>query len=658
MRSSFQRHGERKSWTHILAATMCFAFLASQAFAQGIVLGRREIFLDFGYLDDQEKSATQRVTDFTFRQRRFDERLLVRGDLSVLDPALLTINFSTSFGFLQDHAFSNGERLPSTGRLIGYDLVGNFLSEKSYSATLFANRSDTIDSREFIGMSETQSQNQGAIIFLKGFILPSSLSFRQESYQETSRFGGLEARRDDFRNILAYDGQNRYESHDVGVHAEFAHFQDHVQPAFSYGSRTANFYDRYHFGDRSPKLLSSRLNYIQRGGRLRFSTLTLDEELRIEHSPSLSTAYDYLFSRATSAGIATTAQTAVASLQHRLYESLRTGLSLRGTQVNFPAGGERILAARADTNYRKKLRGHGRLLAGVGGLYQFSDNRLVGREIAIFLEGHPAHIGLPFRLDQPGVIPGTILVSGETGAIFQEGLDYAVRLVGQFTEIDILSSARIREGDNLLIDYRIDVPGATTFSTRSFVSNIGLDYGWVNPYYSYERNVQNLLLGVAQGPLENLRAHATGIRFRWSGSRFSGTLQNEYRTQDSRLLPYTSLQFSQYLSFIPRHAFTFGLSFDEALFHYRIPARKTEAGTGRFSLGWAPAPSTTIEAFVADRIWKDTLAPNEDFRDAGIRIKWITGKVTFASSFNANWRRRNGALIQDFRWSADIMRRF
>ena len=685
-----------------LSAALCLMFCCSEAFAQGgIVLGRREFLLEFGHLNDQERSTTDKVTDFTFHQKRFNERLLTRGDLSVVDPAFLTVNFSATFGFLQDRVFTNGQRLPGRARLIGYDLSGNLLQEKDYSATVFANRSDNIDTREFIGTSETQNQSEGVILNLRGFILPSTLSFRKESFQEVSHFGGLDARLDDSRKILAYDGQNHWESHEAGLHAEFAGFDDHVQPAFSYGSRTVNSYERYHFGDLSPKLLTSRLNYIQRGGRLQFSNLTMDENLRIDHSRSFSTSYDYLFSRSTSGGTETTSQTAAVSLQHRLFESLRSGASVRGALVNVPGGNEHIFAARADTNYRKKLPRHGRLLASLGGLYQVSENRLpVGKEIPIFQENHTARIGVPFRLEQPRVVPGTILVTGPTGLIFQEDLDYLVKVIGEFTEIDILSPGRIREGDTLLVDYRVDVSAFIKYATRSMVFNTGPDFGWVNPYYSYERTIQNLLSGVAESPLENLKAHAAGVRFRWNGSKFSGTLQNEYRNQDSRLLPYTSLQFSQFLAYVPRRtvqvpggcpdlgvsppaqsvldqpklpskspcspsamgsfvrALTVGVSFDEAFYHYRTPVRKTESGTGRVTVGWTPQPLTTFEAFASVRVWEDTLSPYENFRDFGVRIKETIGKVIVASTFDAGWRRRNGSLMLGFRWSVDVMRRF
>src|SRR6266496_2503211 len=127
-----RRHGG-KAWKEACSAAICLISLASGASAQGgIVLGRREFLLDFGHINDQERSTTQGMTDFTFRDKRFDEKLLMRGSLYIMDPSLLTINFGLSLGFVQERVTANGERLPGSARFLGYDLIGNFLSEKSY----------------------------------------------------------------------------------------------------------------------------------------------------------------------------------------------------------------------------------------------------------------------------------------------------------------------------------------------------------------------------------------------------------------------------------------------------------------------------------------------------------------------------------------------
>ncbi len=643
----------------VLLLVTCHSSLVTAAWAQGLfVLGKREGFVEFGYEGDRQTSATNRVRDFASRQRLFDERVGLRGDMYILDRSLVTLNYGANFGFLQDRFSANGDILPERGRLIGYDMGGSVLPQKDLTSSWFASRADNIDTREFVGLTETISKDQGATVLFKKFFLPSTVSYRQEFSQEQSRFGDLLGLREDSRNIVSYDGQRRWTAHDVTAHYEFADLQDHVQPTFSFGSHTANFNDRFKFGEDVPKLLNSRLYYLRRGGRLEFSSINLQEDLRITHTPSLSSGYLYTFSHSNGSGSSTTTHTAVASLSHRLYESLSSGVSLQGGLNGFPNGGQRIMAARADTNYQKKLPRHGRLVAGLGGLYEISDNHFQGREIPVFQERHTARIGIPFRLDQFQAIPDSLLISAETGTIFLEDLDFIVRVLGNFTEIDILPSGRIRDGEILFIDYQVSVSPSLLYSTKSAVIRIGPDYGWVNPYYSYERLLQNLLSGTAEAPLENLRAHTAGIRFRWTGARFSGNFTNEYRNQDSFLLPYKSLQFSQFISYNPRRSFTLGLSLDETLYHFRIPERRTTSGSGCFSVGWRPWSSLIIEAFVSGRVWRDTIAANETFRDAGMRLKLYAGKFTFASSFNANLRQRNGNLTQDFRWVADINRRF
>lgn len=654
------KHGYKKgSLVCIPAATLCFLYLSSQAWAQGtVVMGRRQGFVSFWCEGDRGEGVTNGASDFTFSQRRFNEAVGIRGDLYVLDPAFVTVNYGSTFGLVQDRVSSSGQTMSGRGRLIAYDLEAEFLSGKNYSSKAYANRSHNIDSREFVGFVENRYQNQGAALFLKSFILPSTLSYVQEFSQQTFRFGDFLGRREYSTNLLTYEGRNRYGSHDVSAYYQLGDVQDHVLPELSFGSRTGYFMDRFRFGDELPKTLSSRLSHFRRGNELAFSSLILDEDLRIEHIESLSSGYHYLLSHFTSAdGSATTSHTAAASLQHRLYQSLNTGLSVFGTLASHPAGEQKAVGLRGDTDYRKLLPGRGQLLASLGGRYEISDNQLQGNEVPVFQERHTARIGLPFRLDQPRAIRETVFVSGESGTIFQENLDYLVRLLGEFIEVEILPSGRIQEGESLLINYRVSVSPSITFSTKAVSSSVGLDYGWINPYYSYQRSHQVLLSGVSQGILDNFKANTAGIRFRRSGVKLSGGLTNEYHTQESLLLPYTSLQFGQFISYIPRRSFTLRFNFDEGFYHYKIPERKTATGIGRLAVGWSPS-SITLDGFISVRIWRSTLTVDETFRDAGISAKWSAGKVTVTSLVSADLRQINRSVAHDFRWRADVTRRF
>ncbi len=113
--------------------------------------------------------------------------------------------------------------------------------------------------------------------------------------------------------------------------------------------------------------------------------------------------------------------------------------------MSFPGGGERRLGARVTANYQKNIPG-GKLLADYSRLLERRHQLSQIRELPVFQEKHTVRIGLPIRLDRPGLVPGSLQLRGESGTPFLEGFDYAVRFFGNTAEIEILPPSRIRDG--------------------------------------------------------------------------------------------------------------------------------------------------------------------------------------------------------------------
>ncbi len=646
----------------ILGACLCGFVLVPPATAQGMFgLGQREGFVEFGAEEDSIKSSVQGISDLSTSQRRFVERVGLRGDLYLIDPSFLTLTSGATFDFFQDHLTSNEELSAGTGELASYNFEARLLPGKQYTATVFANRMHSTHLREFAGTSELLTRNLGATVNLKSLFLPSTATYRQELTDERSHSADLLGERKEFTKIFTYDGRNHWESNDLGVRYEFANVKDLVIPSLSYRTHTGGVTHRFRFGKDLPRLLNFNLNYVHRNdtARLSSSALTADGEFDIQHTKTLSTAYHYVLSRYTAFGSETTAHTAAVSLQHQLYESLRTNLIFQGIHATLSNGTQTIYGGRVDSAYRKKLPAKGTLIANLDTRYEIQNDQIQGKTFSVFQEQHTAQIGIPFRLNQPRAIPGSVSVSGVTGTIvFVEGLDYLVRQVGEFVEIEVLPTGRIREGEVLLVDYQVSATPALEFSTLSGAFNIGADFGWVYPYYTFERNRQRLLAGLDAGSLENLRAHTLGARFRWTTKKLSALLINEYRSQDSRLLPYSSLQFSQLLAYSPRPSVTASLNFDEALSHYARPERRTTNGLGRLNIALTPLASLTVDGFLSLRLWRDSIAVDETFEQGGVRLHWTVSKFTATFSLSRDVRIRDTIQSREFRWFANIVRRF
>lgn len=647
-------------WSLILSVAVCFLILPSEAVARRVFeVGRWEGFVEFGFEWDSEKSTSEGAGDLALRKLRFEEKVGLRNSSFILDPRFVRLDSGLTAGFFQERLSVNGEESPSDGRILGYDLTATVLPEKPYTLTLFANRGQSSISREFAGTSDVLTENRGGTLSLKRIFLPSTLSYRRELLEEESRFGAFVGRREEVRNVFTYDARRTWEANDLSVRYEFADVDDRVFPKFSYRTHTAGLHHRLDFGEAVPKTLVSSFRYFRRGGRFEFSSMGIDEDLHIRHGEDLTTGYHYSFSRFSTQDGATTSHTGILSLGHQLYGSLTTDLSLRGTFSTFPTGRESIYGGRADLTYRKRIFWGGRLLAGLGGSYEVQDDRFEEREAFISREQHVARIGAPFRLDRPRVIAGSIVVIDEAGtSLFQEGLDYVVRFVGHFAEIDIVPGGRIADGRTLVVDYRVIVSPSVKFSTWANRFNIGFDYGWIYPFYSYERVTQDLLSGTDETFLEDMTDHTAGVEFRWDGTKFRGSLRNEYRTHDSRLLSFDALQFRQLLSYFPHPTVSLSLSLNESLFDFRDPTRERTSVVGRFSLGWRPRPTLSLEGFASARLWSDSISPDETAHKVGVRGMWSIGKFEMIPSFEYGVRERDGSDSQESRVMIRLIRRF
>jgi len=648
-------------WPSLLGGGIWFLFLVSDGRAQGIIAtGRPESTVEFGFEREGLETFSEGQSDFAFLQRRFDERIGLRGSAYVFDPRFVTMSYGAAFGFVQDRLNSGTARNGGKGKLLGYDLAWTLLSGKDISSTLFSNRVENVSTREFGGTSETFSKSTGAVVNFRSLFIPSTVSYRKEQAKDESRFGIAASRRDLVRSILGYDGRNHWGPHDVGLGFEIAKEAEEFSDGLTSRSRSASLSHRVNFSEDAPKQLNSTLHYRQRIGRLEFSSLNFNEDFRVQHNNSLSTNYHYYLARFGGVGTSrSTTQTALASLQHRLYDSLTTGLSVHGTNTSLSNGRQLGYGPRLDLAYRKKLWGNGKLQASLDSSYKIQDSQLAAGVFPVFREEHMVRIGIPFQLKRPLPFSESIQLSDVTGTIrFQEGLDYVVRLFGNFAEIELLASGRIRDDETILVDYQVRIPSSIRFSTLLTSFNVRPDFGWFSFHYGYSRQSQDLLAGSENGFLDVLKTHAAGLQVRWNGPRFQGSFNSEYHSQDSRLSPFRSLQFGQSISVMALQSLTLGLNVDESLSHYQLPDRRTASGTGRLTAAWTLWPAVSIEGFFSARLWKDSLSVGESFRDTGLRLSWNPPAFVLSLAIDRNWRNRNGSQLQGSRLALNLARHF
>ncbi len=647
-------------WLRGIAPAICLCALSTAAFAQRRVgFERWKASLEFGIKWNHQTTSNPPLEEADLRRRLLEESLKLGNYLYVIDPRFLSLGTDLDFRFFQDRLDIEGQGNPSDGKLVGHDVEASFFPSKPLSFVLFTNRSDTTISREFAGSSSVLSANRGATLHFRRFFLPSQVDYRQERLREESRFGGSVGRREEFRNLFTYDGSATSERNNVDLRYQYSDVEDLANPDFSFKTGYSTLFHRFIFGKAESKSLTTSVRQFTRTGRFDLTSLTADEILRLDHSERFATSYQYTFSNFATDSGTTSLNSGLVWLRHQLYESLTTQFSLRGSSATLPTGRQSGYLGRLDLQYTKKLPGDGRLMARISQSREIKDDRTEDRQVGVLAERQVVRLGLPFLLNQPRVVPGTIVVANEARtAIFTEGLDYVVRTIGDRTEIDLLGTGRIADGDGLLIDYEAIVSPSIKFSAHTAHFDLAADYGWIHPYYSLDRVSQDLVSGNDGTFLDEQRIQTAGVRFRLEKPRFNVSFLNELRRHEAPTLAFEALQFSQNCSFAIGRDFSVTAGLSEVFTDFDKPERSTTSGLGRVMASWRASLGLRFDATLSARLWKDTIATDEDFRSAGLGTRWAVGQIEVVSSFTWTQRDREGALLSESRLDAKLIRRF
>ncbi len=624
--------------------------------------------------DDQETKIGG--TSSEFRRTRYEEQLGLRNrGFFLVDPRLFTGNLEGRFGLVQeDERVDGGARLRN-GTLLGYAFDGAILSDKPYVVTLFANRNQSVLTREFGGRSEITFENLGATFRLREDSVLQDLGFphfgsvvgaRQERLKEETTVLGRTVRRDEVRTVLSYEAHKGFETSDLDLRYEFADLDDRAGVIGSFRTHTAGLTYSLDFGPTLNDRWDSRLQLLNRTGRHPATFLSADEELRLDHHERLFTDYRYLFSRNDTQAGDTTTHTGIALLQHRLYESLTSRVAASGTLQDFPTGDRISYYGEADFAYRRAIPGRGQLVAGTGARYQIDDNRFSLPLVAVIDEPHtaPAPRGgsAGFLLNNSFVVVSTIeVVDTRGGARLPAtlGVDYVLVQEGDFTKIvPLASSLVILDGDPLLVSYSFEVNPSLKFSTLSWHGSAGVDYRWIALTAAHEQSDETRLSGRDGRFLDDRRRETVRLDLRGDWDRVQAAAAAEYQVEDSTRLDFTAWQFSQSVSYRPFLDLLLSLSGQESFTEFARPRRRTEALSTRGTLDWSPLTGLFVTGFVGLRLFDDSEVPSETVREAGLRARWTFGKLEVAPTFTWSDRERGATETTDLRVDVRVIRRF
>ncbi len=688
-----------KRWDHAGCATLlvlCLVLSRQVSFAQSVPLEKFQGEYSLGG-DYIRQNAGDDLTHDLLLQQRLRIRTL---DAALWDPRLARFSLGANFGFSQ--SFRNFLDQMSFATLWGYDAVADILPLSPLAFGLFARRNQYYLSRELTSRTEVVATSHGFRMSFRRFYIPSWIVYREEFYQmghlaETEGEDGA-FMRENRRNLL-YHGRRGWIDSEAVFRYEYIDLADEITPDMSYRSHEGNAYYSIDLGPELNWRWDSRLRaYTRKGPTSAYSIAEIDELVSAKHSSRLRSEYRVNGTYTRSDDVINMSQSAFAGVQHRLYRSLTT--RVRGDVLLQEAaeGSKRVGRNRLDFVYNKKLRGRGRVTAGLGGGLQYENDEFSSGESYTAREEHEAEtpVAYPLALDNLQVTENTIVVTkiavpeGDlplgcepvpVPVILEPGRDYLVRTVGYTTEIVPLpcngTSPGINPGDTVSVDYAYAAPNMT-FYTTSIYADVGLHYPWFSVRAGHEQLDQNLISGGGENLLENLRTDSAGAELRWTGEVLRLALTGEVSRSQSRYQSYRGVRSGGSVSLRFRPSFSMSLNGDQSLMRYydtqdcqdradtdcvdwSAPDRVSNALGGRLSITYNLGYRFLLEAYVRnwwlDAMFEDSEQYFEQVTEANLRWRWLFRRLEVNSSVTYSSRRRDGVGPGEFRAMLQVRRK-
>lgn len=614
--------------------------------------------IQFGYEWNRRRTSFRGGTESRFERMNFTEKLRLLNRWFVFDPRLASLTTGGTIGFFQEQFSFDGKDQGEQGNLLGYDLTGTFLQGKPYTLTAFTSRGTETLTREFASSSEVLRESSGATLTLREVVpFDSTLLVRRDRIAQDLRFGSIVDQREELRTSASYAGTWLGEVTDLDLGYEFNDVDERTFQGLDYQTHEGRFAHLFYFGPYLEKSISSRWNLFQRAGTTDSTHAQANEDLRIEHTDTISTGYRYNFSLLSVQGFQTVSHAGDVNLQHRLFESLTTTLNAQARSSDFRNGRTLGYGGNGQLDYTKEIWLGGRFVAGAGLFYRIDDQEVPEGELLVVGERHVFAASQRFFLDNPRVDRSSLVITNESRTIvFQESFDYVLRDIGEETEVERVASGRIEEGQAVLVDYAFVTAPSLRFASRGIQSNVGLDYDWFLLYYRRSQSTQDLLSGAGSEFLDDVSEDNVGLQLRWSRPWASAESRNEYRNYRSRRLDFVSPSFSQSFSLLPRDDLSVNLNMDESFFRFRNPERERSTFTGRFGVFWRPFSLVFVDLGLNYLQFQDDLAPTERFVGGGLRLRATYGRLSLSPFVDYNRRDVGSGRSRDVRAGITVSR--
>lgn len=588
------------------------------------------------------RQATSSNENFDAHTLLLEERVPVEQSGFVVDPRITNFSVKLSPVFRQGREKQDDAEDSFNGHDLDYDIAINVLDGAlaPVSAYIGTYRQTNTNDLAFGSRALADNSNSRVGMMWKNSWLPLNLEFRDETLNhEQIRFDGARFIRDEDRKIYKVGGRNQR----ISFNAERMEIDDNVTEN-EYEISNFNLSHNIRWGRRS--LLNSTFMINDRTGSLESRIVNWNERLQIQHTENLESRTLYRFN-SQEANDQSESHLGEFELTHHLYSNLDSSAGGGMQSLTSDVQDETRYNVLARAHYNKEF-SFGRVALSANVNYENVDRESKLGLGEVVDERHIASFIEPVTLRRQFVVQSTIFVKATDGFQYDEGIDYEVLLLGGvYTQLRIIPTGRIVEGQVLLVSYRYVVQPSSEYDALFTTYNIDFNYKWLRFYHRGSNNNFSLISGF--NLLADQSLQTTGLELAWQFERGRLRLFTESIKREQGGLTSKTLSMSQTFGFALANNLTMnlgssqiftesdGLVFDNPLFdpNDRVSVSEQDYLTLDASLNWTPRPNVGILPSIG--VWKrkedrtqggvETNIDNQYF-SARLRITWWFRKLT------------------------------
>ena len=535
-------------------------------------------------LEDETRAGTENERKKDYSAERVTLNFRTNG--WVYHPLLVTFNIKLAPEFIwRKFEDSSGRRKSDKVDFFGYSVGTTWLKAKPYTINIQSQRDRRDSSSSLANDVTTKGSADSVSLLLKNRVLPTTLTY-SDSKSVTEGFFRTEFSQQRWE----LDSRMKTEKSETKLRVADMQQERIISGSGSASDRfLASLVNNYTFN--AGGHLNTTLNFadLETGEQSSSSNVFLNSQLDLPLRRNLHSFYSVNLSKTDIQEYSSRSASLSAGLGHRLYENLKTSITISGGKTAFPDGDIMSYGGNLNFAYTRRIP-WGVLSANLGMSERIQDNQTEAGFVQVHDESHTFDgISTTIILDNINVDPDSIeLMDTSRAIIYVRGIDYEVDSIGRSTIITRDPFAGIGDDETVLAAYRhaADPPAKTGLTGSSYGMQLLLWESKFRLYYLGNRIQERLIEGLEPFELRFDRTERMGaqLNLRWSVTGI------EFEDRGSTTTPLKRLTVTQNFNFRPWPNFSLNIGGQLNKTELTDTGEEFESRGANIGIGWSVGP--------------------------------------------------------------------